>query len=256
MIAIALRVPPAEQDQVTADLWEAGTAGITEDGEHLTAFFEDPSVARGLLERFADWRPELQEQEDRDWVAESREAWPPFAVGERFWLAPEWRNDAPPAGRVRLTIHPGMACGTGSSPTTQLSLSAMEKWLRPGCSVLDVGTGSGILADAARVLGARTVAACDIDHDAAQIARANVDGLSVFTGSIRSVRSAHFDVVVANLNAATLNALAPDLVRVRRPDGVLILSGFRPCEAARIATAIKAEPRDSLTDSDWSCLVI
>jgi ribosomal protein L11 methyltransferase len=256
MIAISLRVPGAEQDAVTAELWEAGTAGITENGEWLTAFFEDDSTASVLLERFREWRPEVHHEEERDWEAVSRDAWQPFAVGERFWLAPEWRDDPAPDERTRLTIHPGMACGTGAAPATQLCLRAMERWVRPGASLLDIGTGSGILADAARVLGAGPVVACDIEHEAAAIAQGNVAGLAVFTGSVRSVRSGRFDVVVANLNAAALGSIGPDLVRARKSDGIAILSGFRESEAARVAAAMKADPRDTLTDSDWACLVL
>ena len=256
MIAITLRVPPAEQDEVTAELWDAGTAGITENGEWLTAFFADESAAETLVEQFRDWHPESHHEDDRDWEAESREAWQPFAVGERFWLVPEWRDDPPPQGRARLSIHPGMACGTGAAPATPLCLCAMEKWMRPGASVLDVGTGSGILADAATVLGAATVVACDIDQEAAAIAKRNVAGLAVFTGSARSVRGGRFDVVVANLNAASLGGIGPDLMRARAHDGVVILSGFRASEAARVAAAVKADARETLTDSDWACLVL
>ncbi|HET8547088.1 MAG TPA: 50S ribosomal protein L11 methyltransferase [Bryobacteraceae bacterium] len=256
MIGIALNVPREYQERVTAELWEAATAGIAEDDERLTAFFEDDADRNALLRQFAVWEPELREEQDRDWVAESRDTWQPFAVGDRFWLVPEWRDDAPPAGRIRLTIQPGMACGTGTAPATQLCLSAMEKWLPAGASVFDVGTGSGILAEAARLLGAGTVVACDIDHEAARIARANVSGLAVFSGSVRSVRSACFDAIVANLNAATLGAIAPDLVRIRRPGGLLIVSGFRPSEAAGVAAAAESNPRGTLIDSDWACLLL
>jgi ribosomal protein L11 methyltransferase len=256
MIAIVLRVPVPEQDQVTAELWDAGTAGITEDGERLTAFFEDDSAAATLLARFEEWKPQLEPQQEHDWLAESRAAWPPFAVGERFWLTPDWRDDPAPGGRLRLTIHPGMACGTGLAPATQLCLRAMEKRLRAHDSVLDVGTGSGILADAAKLLGASRVVACDIDHEASRIARSNVRDLSVFTGSARSVRSGRFDVVVANLNVAALSSIAAELIRVRKPQGILIVSGFRPAEAARATSLFKIDAREALDDSDWSCLIL
>ena len=76
---------------------------------------------------------------------------------ERFFLVPEWRDDPAPEGRVRLIMHPGIACGTGTHAATRLCLTAMERHVAAGDSVLDVGTGSGILADAARVLGASPV---------------------------------------------------------------------------------------------------
>ena len=83
----------------------------------------------------------------------------PMEVGEKFFLVPEWRDDAPPPGRFRITVNPRMAFGTGVHESTRLCLEAMEEFVRPGSDVLDVGTGSGILAKAADLLGARRVIA-------------------------------------------------------------------------------------------------
>src|ERR1700691_2629248 len=93
-----------------------------------------------------------------------RDAWPPLCVGERFYLVAPWHAAVQaPAGRMRLEIYPGMACGTGRHPATQLCLQAIERYVKPGAQVLDVGSGSGILSDAARLLGAGVVIACDVD---------------------------------------------------------------------------------------------
>ena len=144
-----------------ADLYEAGTAGVIEHDGQLEAFFEDAEVAA----RFGE--PRLTAE--TDWVQHIYDAWPPLLVGEKFFVVAPWRTEPTPPGRFRLEINPGQQCGTGRHPCTRLCLEAMERVVRPGDSVLDVGTGSGILSIAAKLLGAGRVAACDIDPDAAKV---------------------------------------------------------------------------------------
>jgi ribosomal protein L11 methyltransferase len=195
--------------ELLADLYEAGTAGIIEHDGWLEAFFEDSAVAA----RFGNPVP----AENRDWVQETYDAWPPLLVGEKFIIVPPWCDEPAPPGRFRLEINPGLQCGTGQHPCTRLCLEAMEQIVLPGDSVLDVGTGSGILSIAARLLGAGRVVACDIDPEAAQKA-------PFFVGSVDAVRSGSFDVVVANISEEVVGAMRPDLERVARKR---ILSGFQ-----------------------------
>ena len=255
MFSLFLTASPAERDLLSADLWEAGATGITEEHDGLRAFFNAPTAADELLHRFVQFDPEVHEEEDHDWVAHAQNQWQPFAVGERFYLVPEWRDDPAPEGRMRLTMHPGMACGTGTHAATRLCLAAMEKHIRSGHRVMDVGTGSGILADAARLLGASPVFGCDIEHESTRVAHANVgDGVGLFTGSARSVRNKAVDWAVCNLNAATLKALAPELRRATRRG--LILSGFREEEAARVAKQFETTVTDEFDLEGYACLVL
>ncbi len=115
--------------------------------------------------------------------------------------------------------------------------------------MLDVGAGSGILSAAAALLGARHVVGCDVDHDAVEIARERVR-LPLFTGSADAVRSNWADIVVANIDSATIELLAPELARVRKPDSTLILSGFPESDRPEGITARKILKRE-----EWACLI-
>ena len=220
MYSVRLSPEPSDYDSLVAELWDAGTAGIVEGQGFVEAFFEDAETAR----RFG----QPGSVPDRDWVRQTQDAWPPMLVGERFFLVTPWRTEPTPPGRIRLEINPGMQCGTGQHPCTRLCLEAMERVVRPGDSVLDVGSGSGILSIAAKLLGAGRVIACDLDREAAK-------PVPFFLGSADAVRSGAFDVVLANISEDVLGPLRPDLERVARRR---ILSGFQD---------------DS---GDWACLVL
>jgi ribosomal protein L11 methyltransferase len=251
--SVTLAVPERERDRVIAELWEAGTTGITDEPDWLRAFFGDSNDPETIAEMFAEWSPQLEQEEDRDWVRHAQSLWTPIAVGQRFWLTPEWIADPAPEGRLRLNMRPGLACGSGWHPATQLCIEAMETIVRPGMSVLDVGTGSGILADAARLLGAGRVAGCDIDPEATRVARANLPDISFFTGSLRSVRDRSFDVAVANLNAATLQMIGRDLRRVAAES--LIASGFREEEQDTVAQRLGGALVRALELDGWACVI-
>jgi ribosomal protein L11 methyltransferase len=219
MFYLRLEVEAPLKDELIAELWEAGTLGVVESEGFIEAFFDEEAAAA----RFG--APLLAAE--RDWVKETEDAWPPLLVGQKFYLVAPWRTEPTPPGRLRLEINPGMQCGTGQHPCTRLCLEAMERVIRPGDRVLDVGTGSGILSIAARMLGAATVVACDIDPTASREA-------DFFVGGVDAVRSNAFDVVVANISEIVIGELKPEFERVasRR-----ILSGFQ-------------DP-----SGEWACLV-
>src|SRR5579871_267501 len=157
MVSVRVDVEPEDLDALIAALAEAGTAGIVEGDGWVEAFFDDATAAREF--------GEPRETAEVDWVAQTEDAWPPLLVGEKFFVVAPWRTEPTPPGRFRLEINPGTQCGTGQHPCTQLCLAAMERLIRPGDSVLDVGSGSGILSQAAMLLGAGRVVACDVDAD-------------------------------------------------------------------------------------------
>jgi ribosomal protein L11 methyltransferase len=229
MFSLEIEFDPDDRDFLSAELWEHGSAGIVElSPSRLRAFFEGDRQA--LLALYPG--SVMREEEDRDWVQSARDLLQPMEVGERFFLVPEWRDDPAPAGRFRMVVNPGMAFGTGVHETTRLCLEALEEFVRPGARVLDVGTGSGILAKAAALLGAEQVWACDTDPIAVEIA-----GMG-FVGSVDAVASGVADVVTANISPEAIVSLAADLLRVLRPGGVLLASGFEGHEVELVRAAL------------------
>ena len=249
MFSLLLSCPPVAEDELVAELYDAGTAGIVEEPGGLRAFFADDTDAPALLARFARFQPQLRHEEEIDWEQSARDSWPPLPVGERFWLAPSWNTDPPPPGRIRLEFQPGMACGTGWHPCTQLCLEALERTVRPGMTVLDVGSGSGILSNAALLLGAARVIACDIDVDAVLVAREHI-AVPMFAGSVDAVRAGFADVIVANISSAAAEELAPEFARVARPGATVILSGFEEEDLPE-----GPAPRELLCRNGWACFL-
>ena len=254
MFSIEIEVPPEERELVIAELWERGVAGIVELGENgLRAFFEDEAEIRALEARYPG--AARRKEEDRDWVEAARDLLQPMEVGERFFLVPEWRDDPAPAGRFRMVINPGMAFGTGVHETTRLCLEALERYVRPGMDVLDVGTGSGILARAAALLGARRVYACDIDANAVEIAGQGEGPAPLrFVGSVDGVKGGVADVVVANISPEAITKLAADLKRARRAGGVLLASGFEVPEIELVKAALGVV-REVRRKGNWAMVV-
>lgn len=254
----------AEKGLAIALLWERGTTGVIESEQpggliELAAFFTTPFPA----DEFAAWAPRWETIEDTNWVRIVMESWDPIEVGERFFIVPEWRQDATPAGRLRLVVRPGIALGTGYHPTTQMCLEAMERRLRSGDRVFDLGCGSGVLSHAARLLGAGEILACDIDPQATGAAAENLRAAGVdvllFTGSTRSVPDGVVDLLIANISPATLIEMAPEIRRLLAPGARAILSGFEPERRDEIRAAMAAQDLTSIecdTRGEWACEVV
>ncbi|MBZ5578909.1 MAG: 50S ribosomal protein L11 methyltransferase [Acidobacteriia bacterium] len=247
MFSLEIDTDPDERDLLIAELWEQGSAGIVElDDRRVRAFFEDTADRDALLALYPGATSRIEEQ--RDWVQSARDLLQPMTVGARFFLVPEWRDDPTPPGRFRITVNPGMAFGTGVHETTQLCLEALEDFLRPGMTVLDVGAGSGILGRAARLLGAGRVYSCDIDPVAVEVSGEG------FVGSVDAVRSGTADVTVANISPEAIIQLTPDLIRTLRPGGILLASGFESHEVPAVQAALPTA-REVRGKGSWALLV-
>jgi ribosomal protein L11 methyltransferase len=168
--------------------------------------------------------------EDPGWVEQFNASLRPIEVGRRLVILP--RPGPVPEGRVAIVIEPGRAFGTGHHESTRLALEHLERELKPGDSVLDVGTGSGILALAAVRLGAARAVGIDVDPEAIEVARENVEGqpessrIRLMTCGDPALVEGRFDMVLANITVDVLLAMLPALVAKLAPTGRLVLAGL------------------------------
>jgi ribosomal protein L11 methyltransferase len=200
--------------------------------------------------------------EEADWANAWKQYFKPQRVGERLVVKPTWEAWDAGADEVVIQIDPGMAFGTGLHATTRLCLRALESRVVPGAEVADVGTGSGILAVAAALLGAARVTAVDIDPLAVRIARENaavnrVEDVVTVTESASPPPGA-FGIVVANILADVILSMAPALRDALRPDGLLIASGIidtRADDVRRGLTAAGLLVTETRAEGEWAAIL-
>lgn len=178
---------------------------------------------------------------DTDWVRQTQSQFDPIPVGERLWIVPSW-HDVPAqvtGDVVVIRLDPGLAFGTGSHPTTHLCLEWLAQNLATGRGVLDYGCGSGILAIAARKLGAGTVVGVDIDPQAVQSTLDNAEANQVELHACLpdALPEGRYPMVVANILSNPLKVLAPMLCDRVAPGGHLVLSGVLERQADEVAAA-------------------
>ena len=260
MYSLHLTCRPDEVEQISTELWEHHTAGIRELEQHdsvtLIAGFETNQPREFLLRRFAAFAPQWLHEDETDWVQATRDAWPARAVGERFFLAPPWSEETLPDGRVRLIHNPGLACGTGEHPCTQMALEAIERIVKPGDRVADIGAGSGILAIGAALLNAGQVVAVDKDeaslHAASENHRLNHLAPNLAAGSASALRSNWADLTVANISGSVLLHIWDELLRVTHRTGHIIVTGFTRAESPVFETLLPGCRTDVL--NEWCCV--
>lgn len=173
----------------------------------------------------------VQQLEDQDWVRLTQSQFSPMHIGKRIWVVPSW-HDAPHKDALILELDPGLAFGTGSHPTTRLCMEWLEEHVSPGCSVLDYGCGSGILAILAKKLDAGVVCGVDLDPQAIQAAFDNaqrnhcVADYYLPKEFVAAVGNQTFDIVVANILSGPLADMARMLSERVSDGGMLVLSGI------------------------------
>jgi len=243
-------VPEEDAEALAFEVAESLALGVEliEDGFR---FYVDAAVPNDLwqgklgrlLADYRDQNPEragtvlvrIQDLVEDDWADRWKAYFKPLRVGRRFLVCPTWDNSEPGAGDRVILMDPGRAFGTGHHETTRLCLEWLEDWTesnRPETmSLLDLGTGSGILAMAGALLGFGRVLAVDNDEEAVEVARENlrVNGLEgrivLSVGSVGELEE-RFDVVAANLQANPLIEMAHALSERLQPEGMLVLSGI------------------------------
>ena len=211
---------------------------------------DDAGLAEGLiqaLEAIGVRKAEIGYQEAEDWLASYRLHVRPFTVGSTWWIDPHPESPTPaPEGRRRLVIEPRMAFGTGSHQSTALVLMELENTAPDGLSVLDVGTGSGVLALAAQRLGASWVVGFDLDLEAVLVARQIRRDQdfpcfpAYFGGTLEALGSPTFDLIVCNMITEHFLPMAGSLKGLLSSLGTAIFSGILASEADEVTKKLKA----------------
>ena len=252
-------------DLIYAWLDDFGPLAINEheDGRGLRVFFRAADVrdaARdGLVDQFRGRIEALDSVDvpDEGWARRSQAQLTPVRVG-RIVVTPPWIVDAGDTDTIRVVIEPSMGFGTGHHATTRLCLELLQNEAIATLRVIDVGTGSGVLAIAAWTLGAREVDAIDCDPDALQNAAENIaanggaTAIRIVEADLSAVAVAPADVVVANLTAGVLDRYAANLIALVRPGGRLILSGFAPDDLPAIERAFGRTAVESRHEGAWT----
>ena len=239
--------PIFEPDLNTTPLWSH---------THLLALFEDGTDEAALLAHLqlltGGELPQHQVEvvEDQDWERSWMDNFKPMRFGRRLWIVPSW-HEAPEPEAVNLLLDPGLAFGTGTHPTTALCLEWLDGQELAGDTVLDFGCGSGILAIAALLLGAKQALGTDIDPQALEASRDNAtrNGIDPALFPVylpADLPAGQADVVVANILAGPLVSLAGQLTSLVKPGGRLALSGILAEQAEEVraayADAFELEP--------------
>ena len=193
---------------------------------------------------------------DEDWENNWKQFYKPMEIGSRLLVVPEWEEAADPT-RVKLVLNPRLTFGTGSHATTRLCLQALDKYIRGGEKILDLGCGSGILSIAALRLGAESAFACDIDEKCVDVAYENAalngigkDRYTVRWGNVltdaalRQEMGAGYDIVVANIVADVIMGLSPHVRPFLKPGGLFLCSGIIDDRAAEVLEKLKADGWD------------
>ena len=199
---------------------------------------------------------------EEDWINNWKKYFKPIPVGEKLLIRPIWEQEYDPQGRAVLNLEPGIAFGTGTHETTRLCLELLEKYVRPGCRLLDVGCGSGILSVAGLLLGAQSAVGVDIDELAVKTAVQNAelngvaDRFTGICGNLTDKVSGTFDVVAANIVADIIIELTASIEQFMRPDTVYLMSGIIDTREQDVLSVVekKFDILDRREEKGWIAL--
>ena len=212
---------------------------------------------------------ELASIRREDWENNWKQYFKPFAVGEKFIIKPSWETCDNLDGRIVLEIDPSSSFGTGTHNTTQLCICELERLVKPGDRLLDMGCGSGILSVAARLLGASDIGAADIDPNAVNIARENAEKngfeLTTYVGDVTGDAALDeqigggYDIIVANIVADVIMGMQEILKRKLKDDGTLIVSGIIAPRADEVQESLLGAGfvlRNRQQSGDWVAMTL
>jgi ribosomal protein L11 methyltransferase len=288
-VELAISVTEKNADAVANFLIEQGSNGIVEENSKscknsvvLKAYLKKDDQIEASVKKIANYlrslhaldgnepvTPELNINQiaNEDWNKKWKSFFEPVKVTDTIVIKPSWRKYWKKQGEIVIELDPGMAFGTGTHPSTRMCLRAIEELTgtfhdKGSVSFLDVGTGSGILAIAASLLGIRKVVGIDFDHQAVACAKKNAkknkvsDHISLSTTPLKKIDGV-FSMVVANIMPHVLIDMKSELEVRLSPDGFLILSGILGKKAGEVATEFSKHLKffKEIREEEWACLV-
>ena len=262
-----------EQEGITPDIWDEGEVPPPQnlvvrayfpDDERATDTKKQLETALGHMNMMYPMpQPEYQIIKEEDWAEAWKAHYQPLRVGKRLLIRPLWIDVEPQPDDIVISLDPGMAFGTGTHPTTQLCLEALEDLVQPTQTILDLGCGSGILAIAAAKLGARQIVGLDIDPIAVEATQENAevngvaDKIIAEQGRLETVVTSarQFDFIVVNILAKIIvNMTQNNLGDTVRPGGIAIFSGIIDTQVTDVEAALRKtglEPYARRQQGDW-----
>jgi len=285
-VSLSVWCPPAVQEAVVNFLVEQTKRGVQLEGEWVTAYCSEGEEVQVCLQQLTQYYRDLQQLHPNlpeievaqkvlpgeDWSETWKSFFKPLIIGKNIVVKPTWETYEPKPGQVVIEIDPGRAFGTGKHPSTALCLEIIElivsessrKKGDPVTSVLDVGTGSGILGIAAALLGARRVLGLDIDPQAIEVAEENlrrngVEGIMSVSSTPLHRLDEIYDLVIANLTAPVINQMAASLSRCVSPKGWLVLSGILNEQMEEVVKSFQAHyfnMIESWSSEEWLAILL
>ncbi len=261
-----------ELDGVYGDLIDEAIVNADRNTAYVSVFIPDTrspgETVVFVMNRFAELGLDVIVEgigvSEEDWADSWKQYYKPIHTGDRLVIVPVWETYEPKEGEITVLMDPGMAFGTGTHETTRLCAGMVEKYTKEGCTVLDVGCGSGILAICASKLGAEKCFACDIDPQAVKVAVENTElnhtpnvkcAVSDLLKQVEKTDGG-YDVVVANIVADIIIRLSPDVGTYMAQDGVFIVSGIIEERADEVIAALNANGFrivDESYENGWYC---
>lgn len=219
-------------------------------------------------EELGSWEVSIDEKENQDWSKKWKEKWTVTHVTDKIAVVPSWLSYTPKNDEITITLDPGCAFGTGTHQTTQLCMKAIEKYLKKGDTVADIGTGSGILSICAMKFGAKSAYGCDIDETVIDVCKENakINGIEVgevypvvFELNTADKITQKFDFVCANILHNVLAEIMGDLKNIMKDDAKMSLSGILDEKKPVVLEAIERENLniiDTISQDQWISFVV